>query len=771
MSRFSGTILVSVLFCAVFMPVCSAKTAGGQVNTRIVHFPKDRSMGKLKVLESSPENGCRLDAGGDKWEYLCEAVGDVTVPADKRLMLIVSWDGLKDLSPLARLRPDDLYALTVSENPESPPANPDETIMPHLGGLTGLRELTLNTNITYNGLRFIKNLTTLTQLGIWSRRFGNRGLARLGEFKSLEAVSLSCGGITDAGLRHLAALPSLSQLRVWGKPVWEELLQGPFKKIDGLWVPMEVEIEGGRTTRGGDLFMWCLLTTFCRKVTIMRNVRRKITLGILLCLVCVPLCIGQTNKVLSGRDLLKAMRGEDIPSASTLLDRYTQALDSTESFIGSYELVQESSYYIPGRSPRFTGKVYGRGQNRSDGQRIYSQAYRWGDVSAKLRNLPKDTPHYNLRVNDGKILYTHARSVGNARSSGYVSRHDKGPEKAVFILSANASILGFFGTDERLDSVLRQAHQIAVRPKTETVGGSECYVIDARTKYGKYSIWLDPEHGYHPVKVNAKATEGDVHSYKRVLSKGQVKLEYLKNVRFEKIDGIWVPMEADRGIHNTVEPESFVKDDTHFKRTKVVLNPDHDKLGSFDDPLENPAQDPELVNGTRMTLVSGMRHTWQDGKVVDAQGREVDLDALKPKEPVSLVGKPLPSLVQFGAKFDSAEVEGKRILVCFWDMNQRPSRNCVQRLNRRAKVLARKGVFVVLVHAARAEKGKLEAWLAKRKIALPVGRIEGDVQKVLRNWGVWSLPWLILADPKHVVTAEGFGLNELNEKIKEASGS
>jgi len=192
----------------------------------------------------------------------------------------------------------------------------------------------------------------------------------------------------------------------------------------------------------------------------------------------VPVCIGQTDKVLSGRDLLKAVRGEDMPSVSTLLDRYTQALDSTESFIGSYELVHEYSHYIPGRLPMLTGaKAYERGQNRSDGQRIYSQAYRWGDVNAKLRNLPKGTPLYNLRVNDGKILYNHSRSVGHARSSGYVSRHDKGPEKAVFIRSANASILGFFGTDERLDSVLRQAHQIAVRPKTETIGGSECYVI------------------------------------------------------------------------------------------------------------------------------------------------------------------------------------------------------------------------------------------------------------------------------------------------------
>jgi hypothetical protein len=133
------------------------------------------------------------------------------------------------------------------------------------------------------------------------------------------------------------------------------------------------------------------------------------------------------------------------------------------------------------------------------------------------------------------------------------------------------------------------------------------------------------------------------------------------------------------------------------------------------------------------------------------------------------LGKALPRTGGLNVHLARGETKDKKILVCFWDMNQRPSRNCVQRLNKKAKVLARKGVFVVLVHAARAEKGKLEAWLEKRKIALPVGRIRDNVDEVRRQWGVKSLPWLILTDPKHVVTAEGFGLNELNDKINESA--
>ena len=121
--------------------------------------------------------------------------------------------------------------------------------------------------------------------------------------------------------------------------------------------------------------------------------------------VFVPVCIGQTDKVLSGRDLLKAMRGEDIPSVSSLLDRYTKALDSTQSFIASNETESIFSYNSPEYRTRFSGKRYGRRHNRADGQRIYGQNYEWGDINPKLVNLPKDTPHYLLRVNDGKKMY------------------------------------------------------------------------------------------------------------------------------------------------------------------------------------------------------------------------------------------------------------------------------------------------------------------------------------------------------------------------------
>ena len=45
--------------------------------------------------------------------------------------------------------------------------------------------------------------------------------------------------------------------------------------------------------------------------------------------------------------------------------------------------------------------------------------------------------------------------------------------------------------------------------------------------------------------------------------------------------------------------------------------------------------------------------------------------------------------------------------------------------------------------------------------------IRGDKEEVLRKWGVKSMPWLILTVPSHVVSAEGFGLAELNDELRQ----
>ena len=93
----------------------------------------------------------------------------------------------------------------------------------------------------------------------------------------------------------------------------------------------------------------------------------------------------------------------------------------------------------------------------------------------------------------------------------------------------------------------------------------------------------------------------------------------------------------------------------------------------------------------------------------------------------------------------------------------------MRQLAKKAEQLKEKAVTVVIVQASKIDKSKLDEWVAKYKIGLPVGMIEGDEEKTKFSWGVKSLPWLILTDESHIVKAEGFSLGELGEKVENIS--
>jgi len=124
------------------------RIAEAPAKKRVIHFPKDRSLGALSV----PCTG--LDVFGE-WEYLYEAKGDVIVPADKMLELRVSKPGVKSLSKLSSVGPNDIQRLVIHDL-DNTIHKPDETVMPYLGHLTGLKELEVDIDISGRGLRFIK---------------------------------------------------------------------------------------------------------------------------------------------------------------------------------------------------------------------------------------------------------------------------------------------------------------------------------------------------------------------------------------------------------------------------------------------------------------------------------------------------------------------------------------------------------------------------------------------------------------------------------------
>jgi Leucine-rich repeat (LRR) protein len=181
---------------------------------RVVHFPKDRSLGTLKTI---------TDDGGDPtiqnkdFDYQTSgpAIGDVTVPAGRRLYLYVSQKYLKNLPQIVCLGPDDLYGIYISGSYYGGP-KAGNSCLRHIGRLTGLKQLTLEcTSITASGLQYIKPLKSLNYLHISSDRLGDKDLECLAEFKSVETLVLGGQRVTDEGLKHLEGLTSVREMYLW----------------------------------------------------------------------------------------------------------------------------------------------------------------------------------------------------------------------------------------------------------------------------------------------------------------------------------------------------------------------------------------------------------------------------------------------------------------------------------------------------------------------------------------------------------------------------
>ena len=133
-----------------------------------------------------------------------------------------------------------------------------------------------------------------------------------------------------------------------------------------------------------------------------------------------------------------------------------------------------------------------------------------------------------------------------------------------------------------------------------------------------------------------------------------------------------------------------------------------------------------------------------------------------PRQPASLVGKPLPDLSGYGIKLEG---QAGPALVCVWDWRQRPSRYMVRQLAERAGALAERSVQVVLLNGESTEREPLDAWLADFDIPFVCGVITIDPENARFNLGVQAMPWLILTDGQRNVLAEGFALSELTERL------
>ena len=131
-----------------------------------------------------------------------------------------------------------------------------------------------------------------------------------------------------------------------------------------------------------------------------------------------------------------------------------------------------------------------------------------------------------------------------------------------------------------------------------------------------------------------------------------------------------------------------------------------------------------------------------------------------------LKGKPLPDLAPLGLAASEAPAD-QSLLAVLVDAEQRPSRRTLRLLGEQAAAIKGKGVAVIVLHAGTMSDEDFKAWKQEAALPFPIVSLKGDAEKARAAWGAGALPWLILTDKGHRVTAEGFTLEELDVRIKD----
>jgi rhodanese-related sulfurtransferase len=309
-----------------------------------------------------------------------------------------------------------------------------------------------------------------------------------------------------------------------------------------------------------------------------------------------------------------AARTSGAYGASELLDRYAANRNVAASWVLQSELSSEGDSGTPEMSYPRTKRLC---ELRWDGARVSSRCRLW--LEQRPKGTMRDSGYVSLTW-DGQKYTSYRQPEANKPGHVYIDdMHGFRAEQKEWEIGAlqygyDAAVLmgRYQGSLERIDVILRGSHAISVRDTTEFVNDCPCYVLDAKTSHGNYTIWLDPRHGFNIARVHILRSRDEGHLYYGQPARERLGIFVLENVRFQEVQGAWVAVEADyssRSEEDGAKPTvSAVK--SHIRITEITLNPDHAALRSFTGG--------DIPNGTEAFIVpvTHIRYLWKDGELV-----------------------------------------------------------------------------------------------------------------------------------------------------------
>lgn len=280
------------------------------------------------------------------------------------------------------------------------------------------------------------------------------------------------------------------------------------------------------------------------------------------------------------------------PTASEILAEYTRAQDQIRGFTVHFagEWYKDTNMTHTSYTEFGTRREYSDGWLSQDFDHVRTvwRATRWGQFVTGAKQFSRANPMYTLRAWNSGVF----TQYDSASPRGVICRL---PEHTVpyvrnpllYMVSGNhcPEALGYFCEDwRRLDQRLAGA-VLTLRPGMDRIGESQCYVVEADTRFGRIAAWFDPKRRYALAKAIVELTADDVYQDQSLVAAfridGCVLREEVLVESFTSVNGHWRPAKA-KALHQI----SFPSGDYHrseFSATfdSWTVNPDFDVQGAF----------------------------------------------------------------------------------------------------------------------------------------------------------------------------------------------
>jgi len=170
---------------------------------------------------------------------------------------------------------------------------------------------------------------------------------------------------------------------------------------------------------------------------------------------------------------------------------------------------------------------------------------------------------------------------------------------------------GYVGDGIRVsDLMLMEPDKVKYAGEKE-INGFVCQQIDADTKYGFFSVYIDTANNHAVRRIVSIRRQNDLQyvgeAYFPHASSANTFTETLDNLEFKLLDGVYVPIRGNLQLIREDKDGSILLSRSEFERTNIALNPVFDKSTFSADFLKG-----EVVSNMD-DAESGVVYVW-DGK-------------------------------------------------------------------------------------------------------------------------------------------------------------